>query len=47
MAAIDKTYIKTAAQYKEVYDWVMSLPEQTDDLGLKFKLSDWLPREYD
>lgn len=47
MAAIDKTYIKTAAQYKEVYDWVMSLPEQMDDLGLKFKLSDWLPREYD
>lgn len=47
MAGIDKTYIRTKAQYKEIYDWVMSLPVQKDDLGIEFDVRDWLPREYD
>ena len=47
MAAIDKTYIKTAEQYKEVYDWAMSIPIKVDDLGIEFDVKDFLPREYD
>ena len=47
MAAIDKTYIKTPEQYKEVYDWAMSIPVQSDDLGIEFDVKDYLPREYD
>ena len=47
MAAIDKTYIKKAEQYKEVYDWAMSIPIQKDDLGIEFDVKDFLPREYD
>lgn len=47
MAAIDKTYIKTADQYKEIYDWAMSIPAQSDDLGFVIDVKDFLPREYD
>ena len=47
MAAIDKTYIKTAERYKEVYDWAMSIQTQSDDLGIEFDVKDFLPREYD
>ena len=46
MAGIDKTYIRTKEQYQEIYDWIMSLPIQKDDLGFEFDVKEWLPLEY-
>nr|DAW35396.1 MAG TPA: hypothetical protein [Caudoviricetes sp.] len=45
MAAIDKTYIKTYNQYKEVYDWCRDIVVTFDDTFVKnvsFKPSDFI-----
>lgn len=42
MAGIDKTYIKTEKEYRELYDWCKSVGTVTDDYGNRITPMDYL-----
>lgn len=42
MAGIDKTYVKSWADYVKVRDWVLSVGEVKDDFGNIFSPYDWM-----
>ena len=42
MAGIDKTYIKSYKNYKEVLDWCKNIGTITDDYGNKIQPYSWL-----
>lgn len=42
MAAIDKTYLHSWNEYKQLKDWVESVGNVTDDYGNRFNPKEWL-----
>lgn len=47
MAGIDKTYIKSYSQYKEISDWCQLQGIVTDQFNNKFSPYDFIPNKYD
>lgn len=47
MAAIDKTYIKSYQQYREIADWCKAQGTVTDSFGNKITPYDYIPHQYD
>lgn len=46
MAGIDKTYINSYAQYREIADWCKAQGTVIDSFGNKITPYDYIPREY-